>query len=227
MWIIKLGGSLTRDATLPQWLRMVAEFGGGRVTVVPGGARFADAVRHAQTEWRFDDLAAHNMAALAMAQTALMLHALEPRLMLVRHDADIRRVLRAGKPALWLPFTLLRSAPDELTSWDVTSDSLALWLARRLNAEKLIVVKSCAIDPLRTLSELVAAEVLDARFADWAQDAAFPIEIVQSRDISQVRNALVGAELPDEALPAGADPGVPSSNAAMPRRARRKPLALP
>lgn len=198
MWIIKLGGSLTRHASLPGWLRMVAEFGGGRVTVVPGGAHFADAVRHAQSQWRFDDVAAHNMAALAMAQTALMLHALEPRLAMVRHDAEIRRALRAGKPALWLPFALLRSAPDELTSWEVTSDSLALWLARRLNVERLIVVKSCTVDPAQSLTELGAAGVLDGRFADWARDASFPIEVVQCDDVLRVRNALIGAELPAE-----------------------------
>lgn len=196
MWIIKLGGSLTRHASLPEWLRMVAEFGGGRVTVVPGGAHFADAVRHAQSQWRFDDVAAHNMAALAMAQTALMLHALEPRLEMVRHDAEIRRALRAGRPALWLPFGLLRSTPDELTSWDVTSDSLALWLARRLNVERLIVVKSCAVDSSHSLTDLCVAGVLDGRFADWARDASFPIEVVQCDDVLRVRDALVGAELP-------------------------------
>ena len=82
MWIVKLGGSLSRDARLPRWLRMLAELGRGRVVVVPGGAAFADAVRAAQGHWGFDDLTAHNMAVLAMAQTAHMLHALEPRLAL-------------------------------------------------------------------------------------------------------------------------------------------------
>jgi aspartokinase-like uncharacterized kinase len=37
--------------------------------------------------------------------------------------------------ALWLPLELPRDAPDMLTTWDVTSDSLALWLALRLNAD--------------------------------------------------------------------------------------------
>lgn len=196
MWIVKLGGSLARSPSLPHWLHMVAEVGGGRVTVVPGGAAFADAVRYAQAQWRFDDLAAHNMAALAMVQTALMLHALEPRLAIARQDSDIRRALHAGRSALWMPFALLRDAPDELTSWDVTSDSLALWLARRLNAERLVVVKSCAVDPTRTLDDLGAAGVLDLRFAHWARDAAFPIEIVQSDAVAHVREELIGSARP-------------------------------
>src|SRR3954447_16335852 len=135
MWIVKLGGSLAQDPRLVSWLAMLAELGGGRVTVVPGGGPFADAARASQAHWRFADLAAHNMAVLAMAQTAHLFHALEPRLVLVADEDEIRKALRAGQVALWLPLALLRDAPDLLTSWEVTSDSLALWLARRQNAE--------------------------------------------------------------------------------------------
>lgn len=191
MWVVKLGGSLARSAALADWLRMAAEVGGGRVVVVPGGGRFADAAREAQAHWAFDDLAAHNMAVLAMAQTALMLQAIEPRLVPARHDAAIRQAVRAGRSPVWLPLELLRQAPDELTSWEVTSDSLALWLARRLHAERLVVVKACAVEPSRTLAELGAAGVLDARFADWAREAAFPIEVVDCGRIGQVRARLM------------------------------------
>ena len=201
MWIVKLGGSLLRDPRLREWLQMLAEFGGGLVTVVPGGASFADAVREAQARWHFDDVVAHNMAVLAMAQTAHMLHGLEPRLVTAADDAQIRQVLHAGRAALWMPLALLRDAPDLLTSWEVTSDSLALWLARRLNAERLIVVKSATLDPALTLGELTATGVLDKRFALWAHDAAFRIEIVQIDDLTRVRDALLsggglGAVLP-------------------------------
>ena len=108
MWVVKLGGSLTRDRGLLDWLHMLAEYGGGRVTVVPGGAEFSEMVREVQQRWKFDDLAAHNMATLAMVQTALMLHSLEPRLVLAAQDSEIRRALHAGRPALWMPYTALR-----------------------------------------------------------------------------------------------------------------------
>lgn len=197
MWVVKIGGSLARDPRLPHWLQMLATLGGGRVTLVPGGGPFTEAARQAQAHWGFDDLAAHNMAVLGMAQFAQMLQALEPRLPLVQHDAEIREALHAGRPALWLPLDLLRHALDELTSWDVTGDSLALWLARRLNAERLVVVKSCAIDPAASLADLVSRGVLDRRFADWARDAAFPIEVLTSSDIDRVRERLVGGAAVD------------------------------
>jgi len=218
MWIVKLGGSLARDPRLPAWLEMLAELGGGRVLVVPGGAAFADAVRAAQAHWRFDDLAAHNMAVLAMAQTAHLFHALEPRLVLVADEDGIRKALRAGQVALWLPLALLRDAPDQLTSWEVTSDSLALWLARRQNAERLVVVKACEVRPELTLAELTRRGTVDARFDQWASDAPFPIAVVECDDIARVRAALLGdASLGAATQASGRErrPGV---------RLRRKPV---
>jgi hypothetical protein len=224
MWIVKLGGSLAHDPRLVPWLAMLAELGGGRVTVVPGGGIFADAVRASQRHWRFDDLSAHNMAVLAMAQTAHLFHSIEPRLTLVSDEAGIRRTLHAGQPALWLPFALLRDAPDMLTSWDVTSDSLALWLARLLNAERLVMVKACKIEPGSTVSELHQLGVLDGRFGQWASEAPFPIEVVECGGIELVRDALLGG--PSFAPPVALEiaPSSRSGRQAGARgRARRKP----
>ena len=192
MWIVKLGGSLAHDPRLVGWLAMLAELGGGRVTVAPGGGMFADAVRVSQQNWGFADLPAHNMAVLAMAQTAHLFHALEPRLALAADEAAIRRTLHAGQPALWLPMMLLRDAPDMLTSWEVTSDSLALWLARLLNAERLVLVKACKIEAGSSLAQLGADGVVDARFESWSQDAPFPIEVVECDAVERVRDALLG-----------------------------------
>ena len=192
MWVVKLGGSLARDAQLPAWLSMLAEAGAGRVAIVAGGADFANAVRQAQHHWDFNDLAAHNMAVLAMGQTALMLQALEPRLQLATHDDQIRRALHAGRTAVWMPLTALRDTQDAFTSWEVSGDSLALWLASRLNAERLVVVKSCELDPRHTLADLGASGVLDVRFAEWAREAHFPIDVVPRNSIGRVREALLG-----------------------------------
>jgi hypothetical protein len=194
MWVVKLGGSLNRDPLLPKWLELLSSLGRGRVTVVPGGGAFADQARDAQARWRFDDVAAHNMAVLAMAQTAMLLRALSPALHPAMRDADIRRVLRQGRTALWMPLGLLRERPDELTTWDVSADSLALWLARRLNAERLIVVKSCPLDAAMSLDQCADAGVLDRRFASLAEGAAFPIDLVQRDDLARVRSMLIGEE---------------------------------
>jgi 5-(aminomethyl)-3-furanmethanol phosphate kinase len=190
MWVVKLGGSLCSDPVLPQWLDLLAQLGGGRVTLVGGGGTLADEVRRLQLQWQFNDLAAHNMAVLAMAQTAYQFNALSPSLQLASSYSDIRGVLQKGQTALWLPFELQRDQADAQTNWEVTSDSLALDLARRLNAERLVVVKSCRIAPQATLTQLSEDGVVDKRFASLSEGAAFPIEILHKDELDAMRALL-------------------------------------
>ncbi|CAD5372161.1 Aspartate kinase [Rubrivivax sp. A210] len=196
MWVVKIGGSLCDDPLLPQWLDLLATLGGGRVTVVSGGAGFADEVRRAQRRWRFDDLAAHNMAVLAMVQFAYLMRALEPQLHAAACEADIRRVLKAGRTALWVPFELQRDAPDADTHWGHTSDSIALDLARHLNAERLVLVKSCPVDPAASLDQLGELGIVDAQFATRSRQADFPIEVLPRENLERMRGLLLGTVHP-------------------------------
>jgi len=192
MWVVKLGGSLNSDPLLPEWLELLAWLGGGRAIVVCGGGAFADEVRRAQAHWHFDDLPAHNMAVLAMAQTAFLANGLNPALRLASSQDEIRQVLHGGHTALWLPYEWVREQADRNTNWELSSDRIALDLACRLNAERLVVVKSCAIDPAASLDELGVAGVLDRGFAADAHGVAFPIEIVHKGDLARMRSLLLG-----------------------------------
>lgn len=193
MWVVKIGGSLSRDPLLQTWLRELNELGGGRVVIVPGGGGFADQVREHQAVWRFDDLAAHNMAVLAMAQHALMMQGLCRRLVVAATEPQIRHALHAGRTAAWAPFGLLRQEADTLTSWDVTSDSLAAWLANRLNAERLMIVKSCEVDSECSVAQLAEKGVLDKRFAELTREASYPLDILNKNDWPCVRELLMHA----------------------------------
>jgi 5-(aminomethyl)-3-furanmethanol phosphate kinase len=189
-WVVKLGGSLTTSSELPAWLRMLADDGAGRVIVVAGGGAFADVARQMQSRWRIDDVAAHNMAVLGMVQSAHLLRSIEPRLVPASGDGALLEVLRQGRVALWMPYEAMREQRDELTSWDVTSDSLALRLAGRLHAQRLVVVKSCKVAPALDLQAFSATGVLDRRFGTWAAEATFPIDVVESAAVAAVRAQL-------------------------------------
>ena len=79
---------------------------------------------------------------------------------------------RRGCGAIWLPLTLQRDAPDALTNWDVTSDSLAAWLALRLGARGVVLVKSCPVPAQATPAELAAAGIVDRAFPGYAEQCA-------------------------------------------------------
>ena len=192
MWVVKIGGSLNNDPLLPQWLELLAQLGGGRVTLVCGGGGFADEVRRAQAQWQFDDLNAHNMAVLAMMQTAYLAHGLQPALRLAASTSEIHQVLHSGHTALWLPHDWVHEQVTPDSHWGMSSDSIALDLARKLNAERLVVVKSCAIDPAASLADLSDTGVLDRRFAAIAAGASFPIDVVHRAELSRMRSLLLG-----------------------------------
>jgi len=196
MWVVKISGSLSADPLLPQWLRLLAQLGSGRVTVVCGGGGFVEAVRHARTLWRFDDVPARNMTVLAMAQMAYMAQGLEPSLRLVGSEASLRKALRAGHTALWLPMELLRDGPSPDTTWELSSDHIALDLACRLNAEHLVLVKSGVSEPAASLAQLGKTRQLAPGFESIANGTGLPMDIVGRADLARMRALLQGDGMP-------------------------------
>jgi aspartokinase-like uncharacterized kinase len=188
MRIVKLGGSLADDPALTGWLMAVAEAPGGPRLVVPGGGPFADAIRDLQGRLGFDDLVAHRMAILAMQQYGLHLQGLEPRLRLVEDEIEIRAL--GSTAGLVLPWRMLGLDPTIGASWAVTSDSLALVLARRLAAGELILVKSAELPagPIRATA-LAEAGLLDPAFPKLAAGYSGRIRLVHRDDIAS-RQAL-------------------------------------
>jgi aspartokinase-like uncharacterized kinase len=189
MWIVKLGGSLAADPSLAQWLSMLGRHG-GRVAIVPGGGPFAEHVRSVQAAWRLDDRVAHNMAILGMAQFTMLMQGLCETLVPADSIAAIAAAARGGRVPLWLPFDLLRSNADELTSWDVTSDSLAAWLANRLGAKRLVLVKSCAIPAEASPAAWAEAGIVDRSFPKFVRGATYALDLVHSTQWSRVERAL-------------------------------------
>ncbi|MBP2296304.1 amino acid kinase family protein [Azospirillum rugosum] len=158
LWVVKLGGSLWRTPELRCWLEILAAARRVRVVVVPGGGPFADAVREAQPALGFSDRAAHRMALLAMEQYGTALADLEPRLTPARTVADLRSL---PSPAVWMPLPLAASA-DVTESWDVTSDTLAVWLAGTLAASCTVLVKSAPLpNSASSVQDLVADGIVD------------------------------------------------------------------
>lgn len=189
--VVKLGGSLGAAGTLAGWLAAVIEQGGGRAVIVPGGGVFADAVRAAQRRDGFSDLAAHRMAVLAMEQYGHLLLDLAPSLAACAGAAEIRAALAAGRVALWLPSRMVAADPLIAGSWDVTSDSLAAWLARRLEADRLVLIKSAAVPrPPATPAQLAALGLVDPAFPAFAAAASCPVLCCGPGEIARLAAAL-------------------------------------
>lgn len=168
--VVKLGGSLGASAHLGSLLASIPA--ARRPTViVPGGGPFADAVRDAQALLGFDAAVAHDLALLAMAQFGRVLAA-RGGFRCATGAAAVRAACREqDSPIVWLPDPAA-DALDIERSWRVSSDSLALWLADRLAARRVVLVKSCREPPAAGWPALAHVGVVDAAFPATA--AAYP-----------------------------------------------------
>ncbi len=180
--VVKLGGSYAASPHLPAWLRAI-EAAAGSVVLVPGGGPFADAVRAAQPAMGFDDAAAHDMALLAMAQYGRALTALGSGLVMADSVQAMHAAIAARRVPVWSPAPMLRDA-DIPASWSVTSDSLALHLARILDAGRVVLVKSRVAPADADPVTLVRVGLVDEAFPAFRAAYAGGVQIVGPADMA-------------------------------------------
>jgi aspartokinase-like uncharacterized kinase len=185
---VKLGGSHASSALLRPWLQAI-ERHAGRAVVVPGGGPFADCVRDAQLTMGFDHRTAHEMALLAMTQYGRALVGVAACLVMADGIAAIEAALRSRQVPVWSPLPMLRGAADVEPSWDVTSDSLALWLAGQLAALDVLLVKRRRPDA-GAVGSLVADGLLDAAFPRFLAGYAGRVFIAAPEDLPSASRQL-------------------------------------
>ncbi|MCK0208964.1 aspartate kinase [Starkeya koreensis] len=173
--IVKLGGSLVSHPRLTAVLEALAERGAPLV-LVAGGGPLADGVRALQPRLSLSDAACHRMAILAMEQTAHAFADLMPSLVLADNPDAIAQAHGEGRAALWLPARMALAARDLPESWELTSDSLAAWLAVEIHAARLTLVKSLPTGGA-TPDEWARAGLTDPLFPAFAARFAGPVEV--------------------------------------------------
>lgn len=172
MWVVKLGGSLLGASELKHWLETLVKFSDGKVVIVPGGGIFADAVRIAQQRSNISDEAAHQLALIAMDQFGLLLAAMNPDLVTASSELEIAERGWQHRCIVWLPSKMVLADDKIPQNWQVTSDSLSAWLAVKLGAKQLILVKSKSLSTYSKsesmpLQLLVEDELIDDQFGDF------------------------------------------------------------
>lgn len=182
MLIVKMGGSLFHNARLKNCLDKLVQLSQQEsIIIVPGGGPFADQVRQAQHQHHFADHHAHYMAILAMAQFGLVLLGLCQEAEPFYYPAKQSRHNHANL-AIWLPDKSLLEQPI-MQNWNITSDSLALWLAQQLRPSKLTLLKHQP--PLEfSIQHLTNQGILDKAFPMQYAQAAITTELFDINKIA-------------------------------------------
>jgi aspartokinase-like uncharacterized kinase len=157
---------------LAHWLDVIVKFGDGKVVIVPGGGLFADSVREAQKISNASDAVAHELALRAMDQFGILLAGMNPELATASSELEIAERGWQHRGIVWLPSQMVLADDSIPKNWQVTSDSLSAWLANKLGAEQLILVKSKSLITYQAvaptpLQNLVEDELIDSQFVQF------------------------------------------------------------
>jgi 5-(aminomethyl)-3-furanmethanol phosphate kinase len=198
--VVKVGGSL---ALYPEKLRTLCT----RLTklskkhkliIVPGGGEFADVVRSLCTRFSLSCGVSHKMAILGMDQYGLLLSDLIPNSVVVSKLEEIKCIFKMGKLPVFLPYNLLLNDDQLENSWNVTSDTIALYIAIKLRTNKVLLITDVdgifSDDPkthpeARFIERLSAYELL-AMNKRTAVDETLPKLLIKSHITCVVVNGL-------------------------------------
>lgn len=140
--VVKVGGSLS---LYPEKLRTlclkISEISKEqKLIVVPGGGEFADVVRCLDKSFHLSCSTSHGMAILGMDQYGMLLSDLMPGSITTHKLEEINNYFDLNKLPIFLPSHLLLREDSLENSWAVTSDSIAVYIAGRLQVTKVLLV---------------------------------------------------------------------------------------
>ena len=208
MWVIKLGGSLLGAPELNKWLETIVNHCDGHVIIVPGGGLFANSVREAQQIANMSDAVAHQLALLAMDQFGLMLASMNPHLVTASTELEIAERGWQHRGIVWLPSKMVLADETIPQNWQVTSDSLAAWLANKLGAQQLIIVKSTSLLSYQqtaptALQHLVDDEVIDSQFSQTIAGQLYQTWVLNKADFTLFKHGFDAEILAKKGLRVG------------------------
>lgn len=205
MWVVKLGGSLLGSPELTRWLEVLVKFSDGKIVIVPGGGLFADAVREAQQLSNTSDAVAHQLALLAMDQFGILLAGMNPGLVTASSELEIAERGWQHLAIVWLPSKMVLTDDSIPKNWQVTSDSLSGWLANKLGAEQLILVKSKSLISYQKelpsrLQHLVDDELIDSQLVNYIAGKDYSTWVLNKADYSLFEQGFSAQRLEEKGL---------------------------
>lgn len=139
--VIKIGGSLAEETI--QFRKLCNKINGlskkHEILIVPGGGRFADSVREFDRRFCISSEVSHQMAILAMDQFGMLLSDLIPDACVSYSLKTVTNTAANQMPSILLPSHLMFKVESLEKSWDVTSDTIAAYVAKEVKAKKLII----------------------------------------------------------------------------------------
>lgn len=171
--VVKIGGSLLTHPQLPRQLGRWLE-GHERAAVVVGGGEMIDAVRRWDAIHQLDPVRTHWRCVRMLRHTAELVAEWLPAATLIetRQQFDAYRPDQPAGIYIVPPDTFYHlDSGDRLPcDWTTTSDSIAGLLARKLQASRMVLWKSCPLPTGLDLATATARGIIDPVLVDLVDD---------------------------------------------------------
>ena len=133
-WVVKVGGSLFPENAI----KLLHALEGKEVMIICGGGNFANMIRDYNQELKFSDDASHEAAILCMDIMGKLLADKVPGAQSSDNLNQVNRILKTNKIPVFLPSRLIHYLDPLEHSWNVTSDSISVYISHILQAKLLI-----------------------------------------------------------------------------------------
>jgi aspartokinase-like uncharacterized kinase len=169
--VLKLGGSLFHCPDLAARLQgLMSELATNRIVIVVGGGGAADVVRRWSQSYSLSEESAHWIALRSLSVTRALVKTLLPECVEVGSLQEASGYWAHDRGPLLLDLeACLRQAESTDAaplphSWDVTSDSIAAWIATRWSADELVLLKSTGLPTGISIAQAARDGLVDRHF---------------------------------------------------------------
>ncbi|MHA1913925.1 MAG: amino acid kinase family protein [Promethearchaeota archaeon] len=168
--LFKIGGKILENAdnlrsTISQLEQLYNANLIQRIILIPGGGTLANFVRKLHNKFNFTEELAHWMGIFSMNYNGIEICKKFPQINAIDNSMRLNKESRSF--CLFLPFHFLKENDKLPHSWNVTSDSIALFIAKELGMDECILLKE--VDGILGNNNQVIKEISASEFEKMKQ----------------------------------------------------------
>jgi 5-(aminomethyl)-3-furanmethanol phosphate kinase len=206
---VKLGGSILDDAAQTERLmpHLATLAGRYRILVLVGGGRIAKRLKGNQRERHTDFYRSWRAGVLCHDVNAALLASYSTAFEVAATAGEMIRCFDAGKIAVFAPANMLFGNLNFVPDWRITTDSMALYFASTLRADRCVIVSNVdgvhrtwpdSGPPIARISiaelERLPSSKLDSAFPTFFRRYPVPAFVVNGQHPNRVSAAVCGDE---------------------------------
>lgn len=168
--LFKIGGKILEDldnldSTISQLEQLYNENLIEKIILIPGGGSFANFIRKIYNDLKFTEEIAHWMGIISMNYNGLELNKKFPNIEVIENYDKLKEDRKIF--CVFLPYEFIKENDKLPHSWDVTSDSISLLIAKELELNECYLIKD--VDGILNNKNQIIKEISASEFNEMKE----------------------------------------------------------